>query len=597
MPRSSRTARRTTAFAAVVAAAALAVPAAANAAYSSSISGTTVTLTGDDVGEALTISETAGNLSHSLTGNGFNSPTDFDSVAAGDQVLPADDTIALVVNAGGGDDAVTVTTANLASVTVDGQAGDDVITGNNDNDALRGGDGDDRVVGARGADDMEGGAGNDTLVWNNGDGSDVMDGDAGADDIEVNGAATQGDEFTVKPNGARVRFDRVNLVPFNLDIGSSERLVINGLGGADKVTGEAGIAALGMSLAVDGGVGEDQITGADSSDLIRGGDDVDNLAGGGGADRILGDRGDDVMAGGPGDDVLVWDPGTGTDKMDGDDGLDRIEVNGGGIAENFAIAPNGARAKFERVSPAPFSLDIGASEALDLHAAGGDDTFVAAPSAGTQLAITVDGGAGNDTLTGSDSPDTLVGGSGNDTITGNGGFDALDGELGDDSIRARDGVTDLVRGGPGNDSAETDAPNVDAIDSIESLSALAAADVKGTPLQVRTSSLTLRRRTGGYTARISVQCPAAEAGGCKGTLTLVSRRTVRIGGIRIAVVLGSARYNLKAGQRRTLNVRTPGGLRLISRGRAIAAQAHTVTTDGAGNTAEARKNLSLRLPR
>ena len=52
-------------------------------------------------------------LNHNQIGNGFNSASDFDNVTAGDQPLPADNTIDLVVNAGDGDDAVTINTANL----------------------------------------------------------------------------------------------------------------------------------------------------------------------------------------------------------------------------------------------------------------------------------------------------------------------------------------------------------------------------------------------------------------------------------------------------------------------------------------------------
>src|SRR6185312_12054364 len=145
------------------------------------------------------------------------------------------------VNGLGGDDSVSaadgVGARTLLSVdggagadTVTGSDGPDLILGGEGNDVLSGGGGDDRIVGDRGNDTMNGGAGDDTLVWNNGDGTDVANGDDGSDDVEVNGAPA-GDVFTVQPNGARIDFERTNLVPFSLDIGTSETMHANGLGG------------------------------------------------------------------------------------------------------------------------------------------------------------------------------------------------------------------------------------------------------------------------------------------------------------------------------------------------------------------------------
>jgi Ca2+-binding RTX toxin-like protein len=125
--------------------------------------------------------------------------------------------------------------------TVNGSDGADLILGGEGNDVLNGGGGGDRIVGDRGSDTMNGGAGDDTLVWNNGDGTDVVNGDEGRDDVEVNGAPAAGDAFTVQPNGARIKFDRPNLVPFSIDIGSSETMHANGLGGDDAISvGEVG---------------------------------------------------------------------------------------------------------------------------------------------------------------------------------------------------------------------------------------------------------------------------------------------------------------------------------------------------------------------
>ena len=151
--------------------------------------------------------------------------------------------------------------------TVNGSEGPDLILGGEGNDVLSGGGGDDRIVGDRGTDTMNGGTGDDTLVWNNGDGSDVANGDGGRDDVEVNGAPAAGDVFTVQPNGARIKFDRTNLVPFSIDIGSSETMHANGLGGNDAITvGEVGA----FEVTGAGGPGNDTLTGGGSSETFLG---------------------------------------------------------------------------------------------------------------------------------------------------------------------------------------------------------------------------------------------------------------------------------------------------------------------------------------
>ena len=115
---------------------------------------------------------------------------------------------------------------------------------------------------------------------------------------------------------------------------------------------------------------------------------------------------------------MIWNPGEGTDLMEGGAGEDTAEVNGGNGAEVFTITANGTRVRFDRVSPAPFSLDIGTTEHLVLNANGGDDTITAGNGLSPLIQLTIDGGAGNDTITGGDGADTLLGGDGNDTITG-----------------------------------------------------------------------------------------------------------------------------------------------------------------------------------
>src|SRR5690606_26673690 len=103
-------------------------------------------------------------------------------------------------------------------------------------------------------------------------------------------------------------------------------------------------------------------------------------------------------------------------------GEDTVVVNGGNGDESFTTTANGVRARFDRLDPAPFSIDIGTSEHLVLNANGGNDFFSATGNLAALIQITVDGGAGDDTLLGSNGADLLIGDAGNDFIDGNQGI-------------------------------------------------------------------------------------------------------------------------------------------------------------------------------
>ena len=92
----------------------LAVPAAANAAVTSQINGNVLTLTGDATDDNVTIGvNNAGLLTHNFGGDA----TDFDAVTAGAQTLPSNDTIAITLNLGAGNDTTNLSAANLANST------------------------------------------------------------------------------------------------------------------------------------------------------------------------------------------------------------------------------------------------------------------------------------------------------------------------------------------------------------------------------------------------------------------------------------------------------------------------------------------------
>jgi Ca2+-binding RTX toxin-like protein len=83
------------------------------------------------------------------------------------------------VNAGGGDDTVSVSRAVPIPTSLRGGPGNDALIGGSGADKLIGGEGDDRLVGRAGDDALYGGPGDDTLVGCSGD--DVLRGDGGTD--------------------------------------------------------------------------------------------------------------------------------------------------------------------------------------------------------------------------------------------------------------------------------------------------------------------------------------------------------------------------------------------------------------------------------
>ena len=574
--------------------AATAVPAQA-AVSSASINNLTATLNLDAADDNVTVSVVGGLLVHGQTTGGLASGSDWDSTTAGNQTVPADGTRTVIVNGGNGNDSITVVAKNteLASSGLNGDGGDDVVTGPDSNDTLNGGDGDDRLVAGKGDDAMNGGAGNDTLVWNQGDGSDTAIGDAGNDGSEVNGAPTLGDVFTLEPAAGGVKLKRTNLGPFTFDA-VTERFQVNGLGGNDSVTANDGVGAATL-LSVDGGTGADTINGSEGPDLILGGEANDVLSGGGGDDRIVGDRGTDTMNGGTGDDTLVWNNGDGSDVANGDGGRDDVEVNGAAAAGDiFTVQPNGARIKFDRTNLVPFTIDIGSSETMHANGLGGNDSITVGEVGAYE--VTGAGGPGNDTLTGGGSAETFLGGSGNDTINPGGGLDVVSADDGDDQVNIRDRTADLALGGDGNDSVVADVGQLDILDGFEAVDRTPNATPP--PVANRTQPVTIR---GGNVkvkrgvASIRVSAPAGASGNSTGTLTVSTAKPVRLAGLKVTLQLGSKRYNIAPGASQTLKVKLARGSRRLA-GRNGRLSARAVASTGAdGSIAQSSQRLTLAL--
>ncbi len=250
--------------------------------------------------------------------------------------------------------------------------------------------------------------------------------------------------------------------------------------GADPGSGPASCAGI-TSIVVNGGPGDNVLTlvdvlaadypalatvvmtGGAGADTITGSFLADTLAGGAGNDPLVGDNNPagtrDTADGGDDSDTMVWNPGDGDDVNEGGAGTDIVLVNGAGAGETFAIAPDATvagRVRFDRTLPTAFSIDIGTSETLRLNAGAGNDTVTGANGLAALIALELNGGDGDDTITGGDGADTIHGDLGNDVLDGNDNpaatLDQVFGDDGNDTMTWNPGKDDdRNEGGAGTD--------------------------------------------------------------------------------------------------------------------------------------------------
>jgi len=244
-------------------------------------------------------------------------------------------------------------------------------------------------------------------------------------------------------------------------VANTQLIQVFGQGGNDTVTLSETNGAL-PKANLFGGAGNDVLTGGSGRDQLFGQAGTDTLLGRGGHDFVSGGSESDTLTGGDaddqvfgeqGDDRMVWNPGDDTDLNEGGGGIDTVEVNGGNGLDAFTATANGTRVRFDRVQPAPFSIDVGTSEKLVLNANGGDDRFSATGNLAALVGITVDGGTGADTILGSNGVDVLRGGDGVDFVDGQQGNDVAFLGAGDDVFQWDPGDgSDVVEGQDGSDA-------------------------------------------------------------------------------------------------------------------------------------------------
>ena len=336
-------------------------------------------------------------------------------------------------------------------LSLDGGVGNDILLGSVGNDTLLGGDNDDVLLGLFGTDTLDGGAGNNTLIQDGGQATSGIVSIFG-DDLD--------NTITVSRDGAGNILSNGVPIP-GATIANTVIVRVFGRGGDDTITFNQASGSLPAAW-LFGGSGNDTITGATGNDLIFGGTGNDTLLGKSGSDLIFGGAGNDTLTGGDendqifgeaNDDRIIWNPGDDTDLNEGGTETDTVEVNGGNDAEQFTTTANGTRVRFDRLTFPAFSLDIGTCEQLVLNANGGNDTFSATGNLAALIQITVDGGAGEDILLGSNGADLLMGGDDNDFVDGNQGSDVVFLGEGNDTFQWDPGDgSDTVEGQAGNDT-------------------------------------------------------------------------------------------------------------------------------------------------
>ena len=328
--------------------------------------------------------------------------------------------------------------------TVWGDGGHDTIEGGSGSDFLHGGDGNDLVTDAQGDDMLWGDAGNDTLdggagidLLFGGRGDDVVRGGLGADALD----GGLGDDVLYGDSGA--------LTP--QDFAGVTIQVMDATGGADVMDGGDGDDTL------YGGGGDDVMDGAEGDDVLVGGLGNDGMAGGFGNDRFVMDASDigygNAMDGGMDTDTVDYSLSAGRGPLANGERLG-VKIDLAPIVPVVVPVPGppapDALSSIEHVIGSAYNDDIRGGAQLGLQQNLLMDEFGAPINFGTELVpiyrtstITIDGGAGNDTIEGGDGVgrwqldpatghyaysaafDPLSGGPGADVLKGGAGIDTV----------------------------------------------------------------------------------------------------------------------------------------------------------------------------
>jgi len=260
------------------------------------------------------------------------------------------------------------------------------------------------------------------------------------------------------PGMLQVDFGDDGLADFTFDRSTFSRIAVFVGGGNDRFSVDqvnGNIAD--ETLTVDGGNGDDDLSGGNGAEIFIGGN---------GSDKVDGNGGSDTGFLGNGTDSFRWDPGDGSDIVEGENGVDTLDFRGAPGDETMRLTPNGTRSLFLRVQ-ANIRMDMDGVERLDLTALEGIDNITIDDMSGTDfrqakvnLSAAAGGGDGasdNVTVNGSTNADQIhVGSDGTEVdlkglstevrLTGSETRDSLKINAldGDDAVRVDGTVGELI---------------------------------------------------------------------------------------------------------------------------------------------------------
>lgn len=158
-------------------------------------------------------------------------------------------------------------------------------------------------------------------------GGDAINTESGTAKLQPTGTldvagSSKNDQIHLTRSGGTLNV-QINKDAFSFDLTKIANVYVHGEAGNDAIWIGDGIE----HTYVQGGAGDDSISGSDRDDNLSGGAGKDRIDGNGGNDRIRGNAGSDTLRGGNGDDTLAG--GAGDDRMFGELGEDSLNGNAG----------------------------------------------------------------------------------------------------------------------------------------------------------------------------------------------------------------------------------------------------------------------------